>query len=166
MSTGGQLGSDATFFKRWKRVVSSSLSTMDNIQSILSPMLQIFRLRASRLHRLGWMAVTLLWFAGELRVSGDEVSGGGGRSWWRHRRGSSLKPSKKVFAMDLSTAWSVPRCKLIGIGCNAMDGGAELESQVFPSVFGGDTMGCRSEERSPLAKMAVMVGLGNSANPT
>jgi len=99
-------------------------------------------------------------------VSGDEVSGGGGRSWWRHRRGLSSKPSEKVFATDLSTAWAVPRCRSIGIGCDAMDGGAELESQVFPSVLGGDIMGRWSEERSPSAKMAVMVGSGNFANPT
>ena len=83
---------------------------MDNILSILSPMLQIFHSRMLRLHRLGWMAVKLLGFAEKLRVSGDEVNGGGGRSWWMHRQGLSLKPSEEVFAMDLSTAWSVPCC--------------------------------------------------------
>ncbi len=46
-----------------------------------------------------------------------------------------------------------------------MDGGAKLKAQVFPSVFGGDTLGLWSEEQSPLAKMAIMVGSGNTVNP-
>jgi len=46
-----------------------------------------------------------------------------------------------------------------------MGRGAELEAQVFPSVFEGDTMGIQPEVWSSLAKMAAMVGSENTANP-
>jgi len=46
-----------------------------------------------------------------------------------------------------------------------MGRGAKLKAQVFPSVFGGDTMGHQLGEWLPSAKMAIMVGLGNTAEP-
>jgi len=66
--------------------------------------------------------------------------------------------------MVVSTAWLVPHCSAIGIGCSARGRGAELGAQVFPSVFEEGTMGLWLEIQLPLAKMAVMVGLGNAAN--
>jgi len=74
MLTGGGLGSDAAFFKCWKRVSLSSSSMMDNILLIFLPMLRIFCSRASRLHQLGWRAVKLLGLVDKLGVSEDKVS--------------------------------------------------------------------------------------------
>ncbi len=131
-----------------------------------SKLRRILRSSASRLCRLGWVAVELMGLAGKVRVSVDGGSSGRGSSWWVRRRGSSSKPSDEVFATDLSTACSVPRCKSIRVGCEAMGGNAGLEAQVFPSMFEGDTMGLRSGEPSPSAEMAFMVKSENTANPT
>jgi len=119
---------------------SASPSLTDNNRLIFSPMRRIFLSRASRSIRLVWMLFRLSGLTGGFGVFG-EVSSGRGMSWWVRRRGSSSKPSDSKFATESSTAVAVPRWRTIGFGCRTMGGGAESKYQVFPSVFGGDTMG-------------------------